>query len=269
MSGCLVLAILISAMAVQAPMASAQIPSVTLGVSVSAGHYILNITVNHVPPPDLSVSHYVNWVNVTLTNSSGEKLVNLTVAGGKLPAAPQNQTFYLSYDMGPLGLNTTVKSKAHCTIHLWGAIDTILAGPPAAEPSEPRNLMAMAGDDYVVLTWSAPSYTGTTAITNYSVYRGSDANSLSEYRILGNVLTFNDTGAVNGNTYFYSVTATNAGGEGVKATVTNATPSAVTPAPAPADNTLLIAAIIVIIIILIVVAAVMMRRRGGKKEDPK
>jgi hypothetical protein len=140
----------VAALAIPVQTASANIPSVALSTSLNAGHYILNISVTHGPPPALSTSHYVDKVEITMTNSSGTKTINLTTAGSTLPAAPQSATFYANYDMGALSLNTSISVKAQDVLHGWSSSVTAKAGPAATggggtTPASPDNTMLIAG----------------------------------------------------------------------------------------------------------------------------
>jgi hypothetical protein len=140
----------IATLAIPAQMASANTPSVTLSTSLNASHYILNISVTHSPPPALSTSHYVDKVEITMTNSSGTKTIDLTTAGSTLPAAPQSVAFYANYDMGALSLNTSISVRAQDVIHGWSSSATAKAGPAATggggtTPASPDNTMLIAG----------------------------------------------------------------------------------------------------------------------------
>jgi len=193
------------------------------------------------------------------------------MSGSILVDAQTNVTFRFLYDVGSLDLNTTVSAKAHCVTHGWGSAGTATVGPAApAVPSLPQILAATAGNGYVKLTWSAPTTIGSSAITNYTVYRASldylNSGILTSYKVLGNVTTYNDTVVTNNVTYYYSVTATNGVGESAKSNVAFTTPTAGGTSPASPDNTMLIVAIAAIVLILVVVAAVMMRRKGGKEK---
>src|SRR5207237_3502496 len=85
--------------------------------------------------------------------------------------------------------------------------------------SAPTGLTAAAGNDQVVLNWN-PS----TGATGYNVKRSTTNNG--PYTTIGpnvNVTNFTDTAATNGSTYYYVVSALDAGGEGAnssQATVT-------------------------------------------------
>jgi hypothetical protein len=92
--------------------------------------------------------------------------------------------------------------------------------PTDRKPSSPQNLEASAGDSatdiYVTLSWSAPSDPGSTALTNYKIYRGSEPGKTTLQETVGNVLTYMDTGLEVNMTYYYRVSAVNSIGEGVR-----------------------------------------------------
>ncbi len=97
-------------------------------------------------------------------------------------------------------------------------------------PSAPRNLQAIAGNSLVTLTWEAPSSDGGAPITNYKIYRGTTSSGKTLLTTVDNVLTYTDTGVVNDNTYYYSVSAVNIGGEGPQSNEVYTTPTATAPA---------------------------------------
>jgi fibronectin type 3 domain-containing protein len=82
-------------------------------------------------------------------------------------------------------------------------------------PSPPRNLQGLLADGEISLSWETPSTEAGSPITNYVLYRGSDADSLAEYATVQGkeTVTFVDTEVSQGNTYFYAVRAKNAIGE--------------------------------------------------------
>ncbi len=81
-------------------------------------------------------------------------------------------------------------------------------------PTAPRNLRAISGDQKATLVWRIPSSDGGSAITNYWIYRGTSAGSETFLVETGNVLKYVDTGLVNGQAYYYLVSAVNAQGGG-------------------------------------------------------
>jgi subtilisin family serine protease len=102
---------------------------------------------------------------------------------------------------------------------IWGGIPS--SGGTATVPGAPTLTSATPGDASVVLTWTAPSSDGGSAITHYLVYRNG-----SLVTTLGNVTSYTDTGLTNGVTYTYRVSAENGVGEGAQSNALSATPSA-------------------------------------------
>jgi len=102
---------------------------------------------------------------------------------------------------------------------------------PTTVPFAPRSLIAAAGDGQVILRWEAPASNGGSAITNYSVYRGTSSGAETLVIKLGPVLTHIDSGLANGQPYYYEVTANNSVGEGPKSSEASATPAAVPSEP--------------------------------------
>ena len=88
-------------------------------------------------------------------------------------------------------------------------------------PLAPAGLGATAGNATVALTWTASS-----GATGYTVKRSETSGS--GYATLGTPsgTSYIDSTAANGNTYYYVVSASNAGGEGVNSSEVSATPVA-------------------------------------------
>ena len=108
---------------------------------------------------------------------------------------------------------------------------------PATAPGTPTLNAATPGNASVALSWSAPSSDGGSAITGYKVYRGTSSGGESLLATLGTATGWTDTGAANGTTYYYQVSAVNAVGEGSRSSERSATP--VAPATAPGAPSLL------------------------------
>jgi hypothetical protein len=79
-------------------------------------------------------------------------------------------------------------------------------------PSGPQKLKASTGDGYVALDWSPPSDDGSSAITEYKIYRGTSSGGES-YHASVSTTSYNDTTVTNGQTYYYCVAAVNVAGE--------------------------------------------------------
>jgi hypothetical protein len=104
---------------------------------------------------------------------------------------------------------------------------------PTAAPAAPTNLAATAGNAQINLTWTASA-----GATSYNVHRS--AISGGSYTTIASGVTttsYLDTGLTNGVTYYYVVTAVNAGGESPDSNQASATPTAPTPPAAPANLT--------------------------------
>jgi len=94
------------------------------------------------------------------------------------------------------------------------------ATPQEPAPGVPTNLTAAAGDAQVVLSWDA-----VTGAAGYNVKRATTAGG--PYTIIASdvtELTYTDTGLTNGTTYYYVVSALNAGGESTDSNEASATP---------------------------------------------
>ena len=108
-----------------------------------------------------------------------------------------------------------------------GAPSSELASTPCVVPTPPQSLTATAGNGQVVLSWVAPVSNGGSPITHYRLYRGTLPGGETIYAVLGVVLTFQDTGVTNGQTYYYEVSAVNAAGESAMIGERSATPCTV------------------------------------------
>ncbi|UCG69604.1 MAG: fibronectin type III domain-containing protein, partial [Thermoplasmata archaeon] len=101
--------------------------------------------------------------------------------------------------------------------------------PPVPYP--PQNLQVNHGNEYINMTWNAPTNEGGAPITNYNVYRKEGSDQEEFLLDVGNVTTYNDTSVSNGVTYYYRVTAENSYGESPKSNQASATPGEVPSAP--------------------------------------
>jgi fibronectin type 3 domain-containing protein len=106
-----------------------------------------------------------------------------------------------------------------------------VSATPAAVPSAPQGLLATSGDAQVNLTWSAPLDDGGNVITGYKVYRGTAAGAGTLLATLGSELSYTDDEVINGQTYYYSVSAVTAIGEGARTEELPATPAAAATVP--------------------------------------
>ncbi len=98
-------------------------------------------------------------------------------------------------------------------------------------PTPPRNLKAETHDEYVVITWLAPSYDGGTPIIQFNIYRGVTEENLNLYTniLINTTEPYGDYSFINLNvtlnhTYYYKVSAVNKIGESLLSNIANATP---------------------------------------------
>jgi fibronectin type 3 domain-containing protein len=106
-------------------------------------------------------------------------------------------------------------------------------GEPPTVPGPPTNLEAAPGNGTVTLTWSAPEDDGGRPITNYHIWRGTSPDGESKYDTVEDVHSYTDSGATNGETYYYKVSAQNEVGEGGLSNEASATPEAPPTPPGP------------------------------------
>lgn len=105
-----------------------------------------------------------------------------------------------------------------------------------AVPPAPTGVNASAGDQRVTLTWTAAP-----GATSYSIYRSTSPGARGS--LIGSSSTpgHTDTAVLNGTTYYYVVTASNAAGEGPASTqsapATPAVPLSAPPAPTGVNAT--------------------------------
>jgi fibronectin type 3 domain-containing protein len=101
----------------------------------------------------------------------------------------------------------------------------------ATVPGAPTDLYAFRGDSSMSLEWDAPVSNGGSAIIGYNIYRGNASGDLDLLISVGNVNIYADLGLVNGQTYYYAVSAVNAVGEGPLSNEASDTPASYPSAP--------------------------------------
>ena len=95
------------------------------------------------------------------------------------------------------------------------------AKPEPSAPGAPTGLTASGGNAQVGLTWTA-----STGAASYNVYRGTVSGGESTTPIATGLTgtAYTDTSVVNGDTYYYTVAAVNAGGASAASNEASATP---------------------------------------------
>jgi hypothetical protein len=113
------------------------------------------------------------------------------------------------------------------------SVEFTVASPPLpAPPAAPTGLTATAGNGQVALSWNAVS-----GAISYSVQRATASGG--PYATVQSGLTVTshtDTGLTNGVSYYYVVSASNAGGEGPNSNEASATPLPAPPSSGSVDH---------------------------------
>ena len=157
-------------------------------------------------------------ITVFVMNATGANLTYSSYLGGagddygRCIAVDSGHNFYIT---GQTSSSTyPVTNGAYSTLYSGGGDAFVTKLKLPGKPLSPVNLGGTAGNSFIKVNWSPPNDTGGLQITNYTVYRGLAAGSLSVLTTLGNSFGYNDTGVTNGVVYYYAVSATNALGEG-------------------------------------------------------
>ena len=101
-------------------------------------------------------------------------------------------------------------------------------------PGPVTTLVATAKSGSIVLSWTAPVEIGGSAITGYQVHRGTRTNG-ETFLVNSPSTTFTDTALIDGQIYFYRVSASNNAGPGPLSNEVSATPLSVPSSPTSLD----------------------------------
>ena len=273
------------------------------GVTNGRTYYYRVSAVNDVGEGELSVEVNATPLGVpsapqNLVARAGDGYVNLTWEApddnGGLPivgykiyrgTSPGNETFLTMVGSETTYYNNTRLTNGQRYYYRVSAMNGVGEGElseevsalpqtveiPQTVPSAPRNLVARAGDGYVVLTWEAPADDGGSPITEYRIYRGTSPGNETLLIAVGNVLIYNDTGVTNGRTYYYRVSAVNGLGEGELSEEVSATPQSVpttagTSASGGVSSLHLLSALGVVIVVIVLIVLFAIRRKGKSGE---
>jgi fibronectin type 3 domain-containing protein len=182
-------------------------PPGSLTATPASGHVTLNWSVG------LGATGY----NVKRSVASGLETVIDTAAG----------TSYLDATVVNGNIYYYTVSSTNSAGESADSVEATAAMPPAA----PTGLTATPGANQVSLNWTASS--GPSGASSYKIARSTTSGS--GYVVIGTVnspaVSYNDTTAISGTTYYYAVAGVNASGQGLNTAEVSATPTGVPQAP--------------------------------------
>lgn len=138
-------------------------------------------------------------------------------AGGLRPRITLSVTSGTTYYLALASYGGTFRGNANLQISLG-----------SNKPSEPQNVSALSANESLAVSWTAPSFTGTTAITSYEAIAFADSESnevVARCSTGGSATGCRITGLQNNTEYFVSVRATNGSGAGDSSDRVAATPT--------------------------------------------
>jgi fibronectin type 3 domain-containing protein len=101
----------------------------------------------------------------------------------------------------------------------------VVEATPLALPDAPGDLVAVAGNGTVTISWLRPMNNGGTEVTQYRIYRGATENDLELITTKGkSVFIYDDSEVVVGTTYHYAIAAITVAGEGPLSIIASSTP---------------------------------------------
>lgn len=106
-----------------------------------------------------------------------------------------------------------------------GSEDNYLYAINVGPPYSPKDLQVTSGNNYANLSWQEPDYDGGSEIYGYKIYKGQESGKEEYLKIINTTsLSFIDDDVLNGETYYYYITAINEVGESKYSNEVNATP---------------------------------------------
>jgi fibronectin type 3 domain-containing protein len=112
-----------------------------------------------------------------------------------------------------------------------GALSASVSAQTSSPPGPPLSLSATPSFSDIKLTWGQPLSDGGSGITGYKIYRGTSPGAETYLASVGKVLTYDDAQVVNGQVYYYVVSAVNAVGISASSNEISAIPGALPSSP--------------------------------------
>ncbi len=182
------------------------IPAAPTGVQATAGDSVNTLSWNAATG---ATSYNIYWGTATgVTTSTGTKISGVTS-----PYLHTGLTNGTAYYYIVTAVNAGGESVPSSEVN----------AAPQAAPQAPAGVSATIGNGLVVISWTA-----VTGATSYNVYHGTatGVTTVNGTKVTGATSGSAITGLTNGTTYYFVVTAVNAGGESVASLEVSATPIA-------------------------------------------
>lgn len=175
--------------------------------------------------------------NVTVTWSAPSNDNGSAVLGYKVLIRSAGNSYSAQFDAG-LTYRFVIGGLSNDLTYVLSVVAYNLAGDGVgSEEMQARTLAApsaatigvSAGNAWANISWTVPS--SDAPITGYNIYRGTGAGSMALLKTVGTMAYFNDTSVVNGQAYYYSVSAISQVGEGIMSDAVPAIPFRAPDAP--------------------------------------
>lgn len=200
---------------------AATVPGAPTGVSATAGSG--SVTVSWTAPASTGDSAIVSY---TVTTNPGNTKTH--VAADKRSATITGLTNGTTYTFTVHATNDAGNSAES------SAVTATPAASSGSVPGAPTGVTAAPGDGTATVAWSAPSSTGSSAITGYTVTASPGGRTAS---VSGDARRATVTGLTNGTAYTFTVRATNAQGAGPASSASAAITVGVPGAPSSVRGT--------------------------------
>ncbi|HEU0188763.1 MAG TPA: fibronectin type III domain-containing protein, partial [Gallionella sp.] len=189
---------------------AATVPLAPVGVTATTGDAQIQLGWAAVSGATSYNVYYRTSAGVTAAN--GTKIASAT-SGGPITGLTNGTTYYFVVTAVNAAGESAVSSEVNAT-------------PQVSTPGAPTGVGIILGDGQVSVTWTA-----VTGATSYNIYYRATAGvtTTNGTKVAGVASGFPVTGLTNGTTYYFVVTAVNAGGESAASSEVNAMPQVPTP----------------------------------------